>query len=131
MFRRKPDFAGKGLIWLTHPDEGSKKFAFISQNFKPSNYKTIDLFEAVVVSEKMVPESPEVYFYTANFFASDVVFVSQSGTYIVFKTADNAIAREMKIATRSGLSAGQKVRVYYCLTKHPITEWEVRAIEKL
>jgi hypothetical protein len=26
MFRRKFDFAGKGLIWLTHPDEGSEIF---------------------------------------------------------------------------------------------------------
>jgi hypothetical protein len=31
MFRRKPDFAGKGLIWLTHLDEGSE---IISNYFK-------------------------------------------------------------------------------------------------
>jgi hypothetical protein len=36
----------------------------------------------------------------------------------------------MKISGRSGLKGGEKVRVYYLITKEPLLEWNVRAIKR-
>jgi len=64
-------------------------------------------------------------------YVSDVVFARQDGTDIWFRTSDNAITQNMKISARSGLTSGQRVRLYYRVTKNPLTEWQVVAIERL
>jgi hypothetical protein len=106
-------------------------------NWNPSNYTTIDLFTAVANVEKMPSQVITSRSGALDFLASqrdyvsDVVFVSQNGTDIVFKTADNAISQNMKISERSSLTPSQRVRVYYIVTKLPLTEWNVVAIERL
>jgi hypothetical protein len=61
-------------------------------------------------------------------FVSDVVFVSQDGTNITFRTEDNAISKRMKVDSRTGLVSGQKIRIYY--TAYRIQDWRVIAIER-
>jgi hypothetical protein len=90
------------------------KFILVPDNFKPSLYKSIDLFDAVVKADQK----------PWGLFVSDVVFVGQSGRDIWFKTEDDAISQSMKIDSRSGLQEGQRVRVYYSF-------WRVTAIERL
>jgi hypothetical protein len=108
------------------------KFTIVPADFKPADYTKKDLFDAVSTSEKMLRGngSPDFLGFFSENFVSDVVFVSQSGTDITFKTADNAISQNMKVDGRSGLSAGQKARVYYRVSKNPLTEWRVIAIER-
>jgi hypothetical protein len=109
----------------------ASKFVIVPSNFKPAEYTKADLFAAVAASEKM--DSAAIfgtYVYTpSKNFVSDVVFVSQSGTDIIFKTADNAISQRMKVDSRTNLTAGQKVRIYY--TAYRINSWQVHAIERL
>jgi hypothetical protein len=73
----------------------------------------------------------DIFGFSSTQFVSDLVFVSQSGRDIRFRTADNAISQTMTIDSRSGLQAGQSVRVYYRVSKRPVTEWKVEAIERL
>ena len=63
-------------------------------------------------------------------YVSDLKFVRQNGTDIIFSSDDNAITQNMTIDQKSGLQAGQKVRVYYEITKSPLIRWDVIAIEK-
>ena len=105
-------------------------------NFNPANYTKVDLFEAVAVSERLQMslrpgehEELDIFgVYTRNF-VSDVIFVSQNGTDITFRTEDNAISRRMKVDSRTGLNSGQKVRIYYGVYR--IRDWRVDAIERL
>jgi hypothetical protein len=98
-------------------------FVLVPSDFKPSDYDKADLFDAVAAVGKFSMGD-------RRRFISDVVFVSQSGTTVLFKTADNAISQYMKIDARSGLTPGQKVRIYYRVTRDPLTEWQIIAIEK-
>ncbi|MCL2761573.1 MAG: hypothetical protein FWD36_00005 [Treponema sp.] len=122
------------------------KFTIVPSGYKPTSYTSIDLFTAVANAEKMPRITDNTHLPTAismaeqtgmarvygiYFYVSEVVFVSQNGTDIIFKTADNAISQNMKVDERSGLTAGQKVRLYYVISKHPLLEWHVRAIERL
>ena len=125
------------------------KYTLIPSDFDPAKYERMDLFQAVSISEKMLAGTGSFQDQMAGevlsqmnmggtgvraniqYFASDVVFVSQNGTDIRFKTADNAISQDMKINSRSGLKAGQNVRVYYRIEKNPLTVWQVVAIETL
>jgi hypothetical protein len=114
------------------------KFTIVPSNFRPSRYTSIDLFAAVATIEKMPsvnPNNPNTgrgdLALTTRLYATDVVFVSQNGTDILFRTNDNAISQNMKVDNRSGLSAGQRVRIYYRVTKHPFAEWRIEAIERL
>jgi hypothetical protein len=72
-----------------------------------------------------------------GYYVSDVIFASQSGTNLTYKTADGKDSQEMQIKTiPAGLVAGQKVRIYYyakyTTTYGNITQaWGVYAIEKL
>ena len=105
-------------------------------NFNPAIYTKVDLFEAVATSERLQAtlrpgeyEEFDIFgVYTRNF-VSDVIFVSQNGTDITFRTEDNAISRRMKVDSRTSLIAGQKVRVYYGVYR--IRDWRVDAIERL
>jgi hypothetical protein len=109
------------------------RFTIVPSDFKPANYTSIDLFTAVANVEKM-PRGNGSFgdsLFATRLYVSEVVFVSQNGTDIQFKTSDNAISQSMKVDGRSGLSAGQRVRLYYRVTKNPLTEWRVVAIEKL
>ena len=110
------------------------KFIIVPDNyFYPADYAKADLFEAVATSEKLninpvywVGNNPV---YPSKDFVSDVLFVSQNGTDITFRTADNAIRKTMKVDSRTGLTAGQKVRIYY--TVYRIKDWTITAIERL
>jgi tetratricopeptide (TPR) repeat protein len=100
------------------------KFILTTHGFRPSQHKSMDLFDAVA----------QWTGYRA-LFVSDVVFVGQSGLDIWFKTEDNAISQSMQIRSRSGLQEGQRVRVYYTITQ-PLDfalprSWHVDAIERL
>jgi tetratricopeptide (TPR) repeat protein len=109
------------------------QFTLLPSDFNPADYQKRDLFDAVASAEKMSQGSGSLFdgMLTTFRFVSDVVFVSQNGTDIFFKTADNAISQHMKIGSRSGLSPGQKVRIYCTVSRNPYTEWNVNAIEKL
>jgi hypothetical protein len=108
------------------------KFIIVPETFYPANYTKADLFEAVATSEKL-GSTPDIifnqYVYPSKDFVSDVIFVSQNGTDITFRTADNAISKRMKVDSRTGLTAGQKVRIYY--EAYRIKDWHVDAIERL
>jgi tetratricopeptide (TPR) repeat protein len=110
------------------------KFILVPSNFKPSDYQSKDLFEAAAAAERLtasLPSEVDVFGFSSARFVSDLVFISQSGLDIRFRTADNAISQTMKIDSRSGLQAGQRVRVYYRVSKRPYIEWNVEAIERL
>jgi len=99
-------------------------YILVPNRFRPVDYTKADLFTAVATSERIVASRLD-----SRDFVSDVVFVSQDGTNITFRTEDNAISRRMKVTSRTGLTAGQKVRLYY--TVYRIEDWQVIAIERL
>jgi hypothetical protein len=112
-------------------------FILVPSDFKPADYRREDLFAAVSASEKLGIVDTWATHYGLLLdmhkppsidFVSDVVFVSQDGTNITFRTEDNAIIRRMKIDSRTGLVSGQKVRIYY--TAYRIQDWRVIAIER-
>ena len=109
------------------------RFIVAPSGFNSGAYSRVDLFEAAAEAEKMIrgDGGPIDAVLAARKFVSDVVFVNQEGTYIQFRTADNAISRYMKIDSRAGLSSGQRIRLYYTITKNPLTIWTVDAIERL
>jgi hypothetical protein len=109
------------------------KFIIVPSDFKPADYAKVDLFAAVAASERL-SAAHEYWGYVdigppSRDFVSDVVFVSQNGTDIVFRTEDNAIRQRMKVGSRTGLTSGQKVRVYY--RAYNLQDWQVAAIERL
>jgi hypothetical protein len=115
------------------------KFTIVPSIFKPSSYKSIDLFTAVT-NVKNIPNSLSALsdYYKLNHvvtfdYVSEVVFVNQNGTDILFRTNDNAISQNMNVNDRSGLTSGQKVRLYYRITGgfYTLAEWRVVAIERL
>jgi hypothetical protein len=121
------------------------KFIIIPDNFDPESYTPGDLFRAAAASKNLhvVSSKEEALLgqlnsvwsfglggdYLANF-VSDVTFIRQNGVDIEFASDDKAISQTMTIDQRSGLQAGQKVRVYYMITRSPLTTWDVRAIER-
>lgn len=110
-----------------------KDFYFLTENFRPADYTEKDLFDAVSIADDMPRKSPnelDFFGFSTKLYFSDVVCAGQNGKYIDFKTDDNAIHQMMKISGRSGLKGGEKVRVYYLITKEPLLEWNVRAIKK-
>jgi hypothetical protein len=111
----------------------ASKFTVVHSDFKPANYGRTDLFDAVSAAERMLRDTRGLpdWASPSRRFVSDVVFVRQTGTDIEFKTADNAVSQNMKVDSRSGLTAGQRVCVYYTITKNPLTEWRAIAIERL
>jgi tetratricopeptide (TPR) repeat protein len=134
--RIDPDFAlAKNNLELARirASYNPAKFTLLPSDFNPADYQKRDLFDAVASVEKMPRGSGSLFdgVLTTFKFASDVVFATQDGTDIYFKTADNAITQHMKIGSRSGLTPGQKVRIYYTVKRNPYTEWNVDAIEKL
>jgi hypothetical protein len=113
----------------------ASKFTIVPTNFRPADYTSIDLFTAVSDVEKM-KSAVDLGYYTGGlgirgWYVSNVVFVDQNGTDIRFRTNDNTISRSMKVEGRSGLTSGQRVRVYYTVTKDVLAEWRVVAIERL
>ncbi|GHV06845.1 hypothetical protein FACS189485_16070 [Spirochaetia bacterium] len=91
------------------------------------------MFDAVAAAEKLDVIARNILGQTytpSKQFVSDVVFVSQNGTDITFRTSDNAISQFMKVDSRTGLTAGQRVRIYYNVYRQ-LTAWRVQAIEKL
>jgi hypothetical protein len=108
-------------------------FIIVPKTFYPTKYSKADLFAAVAASERLetvsvIPANGFV-FSPSRDFVSDVVFVSQNGTDITFRTADNAISKSMKVGSRTGLTVGQRVRIYY--TVYRIKDWTIDAIERL
>jgi hypothetical protein len=113
----------------------ASKFTVVPSDFRPTSYTSIDLFTAVSNVEKMPRGDGGAVLFgiplNSLWYVSDVVFVNQNGTDIQFRTADNAISQIMKVDSRSGLTSGQRVRLYYRVSKNPLTEWRVVAIERL
>ena len=109
------------------------RFTLVPSGFKPAEFEAVDLFDAVSRVERMPRGRAGTLDEVLNVFefVSDVVFVNQSGTNIQFRTVDNAISQNMNIDSRSGLTSGQRVRVYYKVSKNPLTDWRVVAIERL
>jgi len=116
------------------------KFAVLPSNFKPADYTSVDLFRAVSDSGNLQRASNKQEAIIGSAFLggwgyvleykSDLTFVRQNGTDITFSSDDKAITQIMTIDQRSGLQAGQKVRVYYMITRSPLTTWDVVAIER-
>jgi len=109
------------------------KFIIVPETFYPADYTKADLFDAVATSEKL-DITPKFWMgntpvYPSKDFVSEVLFVSQNGTDITFRTADNAIRKAMKVDSRTGLTADQKVRIYY--TVYRIKDWTITAIERM
>jgi len=125
-------------------EEAKKKFIIIPEDFSPEHYTKMDLFKAVSSSKDLRRASTKdesIYNQMLSIFSlgggnyllqyvSDLKFVRQNGTDITFSSDDNAITQIMSIDQRSGLQAGQKVRVYYEITRSPLTTWDVIAIER-
>jgi hypothetical protein len=129
-------------------DEANKydasKFAIVPNNFKPADYTKVDLFKAALSSQNLpnLPNRREATIsqvlsdrmeLSRNFillYVSELTFVQQNGTNIEFTSDDNAISQYMTIGQRSGLQAGQKVNVYYRISRVPLTTWDVVAIER-
>jgi hypothetical protein len=113
-----------------------ERFIIFPSNFQPSNYTRADLFAAVAASERL-SSAPLLFLgydpvYDSKDFVSDVFFVSQNGTDIIFRTEDNAIRKRMKVGSRTGLTAGQRVRIYYeAFNPSTREDWQVVAIERL
>ena len=116
------------------------KFTVVPDSFSPSHYDSADLFKAVSASKNLdiASSKPEALNrqgrFMGNYFLmykSDLTFVRQNGIDITFSSDDNAITQNMSIDQRSGLQAGQKVRVYYMVSRTPLTTWDVIAIERL
>jgi hypothetical protein len=108
------------------------KFIIVPSDFKPADYTKADLFAAVAASEKLgiIEQGWFNTVYTpSKDFVSDVVFVSQDGTNITFRTEDNAIRKRMKVGSRTGLAVDQRVRIYY--TVYRVDDWTIDAIERL
>jgi tetratricopeptide (TPR) repeat protein len=136
--QQKKEQAEAGKAKLAAQEEANRydpaKFIIIvPANFRPADYTKMDLFDAIASVKDI---SSDIRWYGPLFgqnFVSDVVFVNQNGMNITFKTPDNAISQRMSIGKRSGLNAGQKVRIYYEFARpDPITTvWEVVAIERL
>jgi tetratricopeptide (TPR) repeat protein len=121
------------------------KFIVVPSYFDPSEYTSVDLFKAASNAKNLqVALSQEEAFSNqmqSGFmsgmggswflqYVSDLKFVRQNGTDITFSSDDNAITQNMSIDQRSGLQAGQKVRVYYTIMRAPLTRWDVIAIER-
>jgi tetratricopeptide (TPR) repeat protein len=120
------------------------RFTIIPSDFKPNDYTKVDLFKAVSNSRNLEISSNKQdallqelksllnfglggkYYFE---YVSDLTFVRQNGIDISFSSDDNAISQIMSIDQRSGLQAGQRVRVYYMITRSPLTRWDVIAIE--
>jgi hypothetical protein len=121
------------------------KFTVVPSNFRPADYTSVDLFRAAssarnlqIASNREEAISNQIQ-STFMFgmggswfleYVSDLTFVRQNGTGITFSSDDNAITQSMGIDQRSGLQAGQRVRVYYTIMRSPLTRWDVIAIER-
>ena len=127
----------------THYDPS--KFTVVPSNFRPADYTSIDLFKAVSASRNLQIVLSKLEAIDSQFqsnlmlglggsyvleYKSDLTFVHQNGTDITFSSDDNAITQNMFIDQRSGLQAGQKVCVYYMITRSPLITWDVIAIER-
>jgi len=117
-------------------------FIIVPTDFRPANYTSRDLFGAVSNSRNLRVSSNKQDAFDRQAitwglegdyilrYVSDLTFVRQNGTDIRFSSDDNAITQDMTIDQRSGLQAGQRVRVYYIITRSPLTTWDVIAIER-
>jgi len=92
-------------------------------DFRPSvNAAQAGLLDAMTSAEKMAPG-------WAGQYVSDLVFVSQTGTDIRFRTAENTTSKTMKLGVQVELTSGQLVRVWY--TAYRTKDWQVEAIAQL
>jgi len=103
---------------------------FADSVFDPAVYPMFDLFDARIAMDKKNWADGNTYPTTRVKYASEVIFIGQSGTTIVVSTEDNFLTERMTFYGRaSSIKAGAKVRVYYTIHKDPIERWEVHAIE--
>jgi hypothetical protein len=121
------------------------RFTLVPDDFRPSEYQKADLFKAAAAARNLSIAPNELEARTQSLyslflfglgpqyiasFVSELTFTRQTGADIEFASDDNAISQTMTIDARSGLQAGQKVRVYYEIMRAPLTRWQVVAIER-
>jgi hypothetical protein len=130
-------------------DEANKydasKFTIVPDNFKPADYTKADLFKAATASKNLQIASDKAGAALSQAFSavmgglggsymlsyvSELTFVWQNGIDIAFASDDNAISQYMTINQRSGLQSGEKVKVYYLISRAPLITWTVVAIER-
>ena len=103
---------------------------FAESIFDPAIYPVFDLFDARIAMDKKNWADSNTYPTSRVKYASEVIFIGQSGTTIVVSTEDNFLTERMTFYGRaSSIKSGDKVRVYYTIHKDPIERWEVHAIE--
>ncbi len=101
------------------------EFHFVSDNFLPAMYSTVDLTSAM--------ESSSAKGFNGAFYISDVTAVAQYGKAIYVKSPDQSSSKVMTINGRGNISANETVRIYYSLSKcdEDYIEWEISAIKIL
>ena len=105
-------------------------FYYIAEKFKPAEYQEISFFKGVYNGKNMkIGPTLWGYGYDTYDYVSDVIFVSQNGINITFRTADNSITHTLQISDSAGLKSGEKVKLYYRINS-PI-DFTVKAIKKM
>jgi len=98
--------------------------------FDPATYPVFDLFDARIAMDKKNWGDSDTYPTSRVRYASEVVFMGQSGTTIFVSTEDNFLTEMMTFYGRaSSVKIGDKIRVYYTIHKDPIERWEAHALE--
>jgi len=100
--------------------------------FDPITFLLVDLMDARVAMDKKDVLNEFTFPSVKSKYVSEVVFKGQSGTKITVSTDDNVLSEKMSFTGRaSAIRNGDKVRVYYTISKDPLEKWEIQAIERL
>lgn len=103
-----------------------------SDIFDPTSYKNVDLMDARAAMDKKNLGNDYTFASVKIKYCSEVLFLGQTNTTVQVSTPDKVLTENMDfIGQTSSLSKGEKVRVYYTISKEPLEKWEVQAIEKL
>ncbi|MEE3312757.1 MAG: hypothetical protein VZR56_01225 [Treponema sp.] len=100
-------------------------FHFVSENFLPAMYSTVDLSYAMERSSRAG--------FKEGFYISDVTAVAQYGKAIYVKSPDKTSSKVMTINGRGNIRENERIRIYYSLSKdeEDYVEWEISAIKIL
>jgi hypothetical protein len=100
--------------------------------FDPITFLFADLMDARVAMDKKDVLNDYTFPSVKIKYVSEVIFKGQSGTTINVSTDDNILSERMSFTGRaSAIKNGDKVRIYYTISKDPLEKWEIQAIERL
>lgn len=100
--------------------------------FDPIIFSFVDLMDARVAMDKKDALNDYTFPSVKIKYVSEVLFKGQSGTTITVSTDDNILTERMSFTGRaSSIKNGDKVRIYYTISKDPLEKWEIQAIERL